>query len=127
MVITVNNFFLIHSMKSNNRETLRIRIYSYYEKYKNFGKKFTIDHFISEGEKLTTIYDIINRFQSGKNAKHQSGDGRPTKIFNKQAKKKPKRLVNNKPHIDGVSQRKLAGCFKCTQSYVNRVIKSMGI
>ena len=33
-------------------------------------------------------------------------------------------MANNK---DGVSQRKLAGCFKCTQSYVNRVIKSIGI
>ena len=111
-------------MKSNNRETLRIRIYSYYEKYNHLGKKYTIDHFISEGEKRTTNYDIINRFESGKNAKHQSGGGRPAKIFNKQAKKKLKRLVNNK---DGVFQRKLASCFKCTQSYVNRVIKSMGI
>jgi len=88
------------------------------------GKKFSIDHFISEGEKRTTIYDIINRFESGKNAKHQSGGGRPAKIFNKQTKKKLKRLVNNK---DGVSQRKLAGRFQCTQSYVNRVIKSIGI
>ena len=47
-------------MKSNNRKTLRI-----------LGKKFTIDHFISEGEKRTTIYDIINRFESGKNAKRE--------------------------------------------------------
>ena len=75
-------------IKSNNREAHRIRLYSYYEKYKHLGKKFTIDHFISEGEKRTTIYDIINRFESGKNAKHQSGGGRPAKIFNKQAKKK---------------------------------------
>ena len=58
-----------------------------------------------------------------KNAKHQSGGGRSAKIFNKQAKKTLKRLVNNK---DGMSQRKLAGRFKCTQSYVNRVIKSIG-
>ena len=43
---------------------------------KNIGKKFTIDHFTSEGEKRTTIYDIINRFESGKNAKHQSRGGR---------------------------------------------------
>ena len=88
------------------------------------GKNFTIDHFISEGEKRTTIYDRINRFESGKNSKHQSGGGRSAKIFNKQTKKKLKRLFNNKY---GVSQRKLAGYFKCTQSYVNRVIKSMGI
>ena len=60
------------------------------------GKRFTIDHFISEGEKRTTIYDTINRFESGKNAKRQSGGGRPAKIFNKQAKTKLKRLVNNK-------------------------------
>ena len=53
-------------MKSNNKETPRIR---YYEKYKNLGKKFTIDHFISEREKRTTIYDIINLFESGKNTK----------------------------------------------------------
>ena len=42
------------------------------------GKKFTIDHFISEGEKRTTIYDIINRFESEKNAKHQSGNFQQT-------------------------------------------------
>ena len=111
-------------MKSNNRETLRIRIYSYYEKYKNLGKKFTIDTFISKRQKRTAIYGIINRFEAENNAKHQSGAGRPAKIFNKQAKKKLKRLVNNK---DGVSQRKLADCFKCTQSYLNRIIKSMAI
>ena len=46
----------------------------------HLGEKFTIDHFISEGEKRTTIYEIINRFESGKNAKHQSGGGRPAKI-----------------------------------------------
>ena len=27
-------------MKSNNRETLRIRLYSYYEKYKNLGIEY---------------------------------------------------------------------------------------
>ena len=69
------------------------------------GIKDTIDHFISERQKRTTIYDIINRIESGKNAKHHSRGGLPAKNFNKQAKKKFKRLVNNK---DGVSQRKLA-------------------
>ena len=56
-------------MTSNNRETLKIRLYSYYEKYKNLGEKFTIDHLISDGEKRTTIDDIINRFESEKNPK----------------------------------------------------------
>ena len=82
------------------------------------GKRFTIDHFFSEGEKRTTIYDIINCFESGKNSKHQSGNGGSTR--------------KKKEMVDAIGQqqrwrRKLAGCFKCTQSYVNRVIKSMGI
>ena len=71
-------------MTSNNREILR---YSYHEKYKHLGKKFTIDHFISEGEKRTTFYDKINRFESGKNAKHQSGGCWSEKMFKKQTKK----------------------------------------
>ena len=74
-------------MKSNNRETLKTRLYSYYDKYKNLGKKFTINHFISEGEKRTTIYDIINRLEPGKNAKHQSSGGWPAKFSTKRSKK----------------------------------------
>ena len=50
------------------------------------GKNFTIDHFISEAEIRTTIYDIINRFKFGENAKHHSRDGRPAKMFNEHAK-----------------------------------------
>ena len=51
------------------------------------GKKFTIDHFISEGEIRTTMYDITNRFESGKNAKYQSGGGRLAKILMNRPKK----------------------------------------
>ena len=75
-------------MRSNNRETLRTRLYSYYEKYENLGKKFTIDHFISEGEKRTTIYDIINRFEFGKNEKHQSWRWSASKNFQQTGQKK---------------------------------------
>ena len=100
-------------MKSINRETLKIRLYSYYKKYKHLGKNFTIDRFFSEEGKRTTIYDIINRFESGKNAKRQSAGGR-------NRLNKLKRLGNNK---DGVAQRILAGRCQCTQSYVNRVLR----
>ena len=49
----------------------------------------------SEGESKTTIYDIINRSESGKPSNHQQGDGRPHKIFNQKAKIELKRLVTN--------------------------------
>ena len=44
--------------------------------------------------------------------------------FSTNRSKKLKRLINNK---NGVFQRIPTGRFNCTQSYVNRVIKSMGI
>ena len=52
------------------------------KKYKNFGKKFTIEHVISEGESNTTIYDIINRSESGKLSNPQQRGGRQAKNFN---------------------------------------------
>ena len=52
------------------------------------GKKFTIDRFISEEEKQTTIYDITDRFESGKNAKYRPGCGRPAKNFQQTDQKK---------------------------------------
>ena len=55
-------------IKSNNRETLSIRLYSNYEKYKYLGKYFIIDRFISEGE---IISEVVGQ----------------QKFFNKQAKK----------------------------------------
>ena len=50
------------------------------KKYKHFGKKFTIDHFNSQGESKSTFYNIINRSESGKPSKHQQGGGRLPKF-----------------------------------------------
>ena len=72
-------------MKSNNRETLK------------FGYILTMKNiYIWEKSLLLTILlarernepPFINRFESEKNAKYQSGGGRSAKIFNKQTKKK---------------------------------------
>ena len=68
-------------------------MYFYYEKYKKIGKKFTIEHFISEGESKSTIYDIINRYESGKPSNHQQGGDRTPNIFNQKVTKELKRLV----------------------------------
>ena len=49
----------------NKRETFRNRVYSYFKKNKKFGKKFTVDHFVSEGENKRTIYGIIKLYEAG--------------------------------------------------------------
>ena len=75
------SFYFYFKIKSK-RKTFRIRLYSYYKKYKNLGKKFTIDHFISEWENRTTFMIYINLFASGKNAKHKFEGGWSAKILN---------------------------------------------
>ena len=70
----------------NNREAFRNRVYSFFEKKnKHKGKKFTVDHFISEGRPKSTIYDILNRNESGKSAMDKKSSGRPAIIFTKRA------------------------------------------
>ena len=108
----------------NKRETLRNRVYSFFEKNKIKGKRFTVDHFCNEGESKSTIYDIIKRFESGKSAMDKKSSGRPLKIFTKRAKSTLKRLTNNKC---GISQRKLARRFKCSQSSINKQLKQLSI
>jgi transposase len=99
-------------------------VYSYYEKNHDKGKKFTADHFISEGVSKSTIYDIMKRFESGASVYDKKSSGRPPKIFTKRAKAKLKRLTNNK---SGISQRKLASRFKCSQKLVLLALRDMSI
>ena len=108
----------------NNREAFRNRVYSFFEKNKHKGKKFTVDHFISEGRPKSTIYDILNRNESGKSAMDKKSSGRPAIIFTKRATSTLKRLTNNK---SGISQRKLAKRFECSLSYINKKLDSLSI
>ena len=108
----------------NNRETLRKRVYFYYEKNRSHGKKFTVDHFLSEGVSKSTIYDILRRCDSGGSVLDRKSSGLPPKIFTKKAKSSLKRLVNNK---SGISQRKLASRFKCSQTLILKALRSMSI
>ena len=108
----------------NQRETLRKRVYSYFEKNRDHGKKFSADHFISEGIPRSTVYDILHRCASGESVLDRKSTGRPPKIFIKKFKSSLKRLTNNK---SGVSQRKLANRFKCSKTLIFKALKSMSI
>ena len=108
----------------NQAETLRSRVYSYYGKNRDLGKKVTVAHFVSEGVSKSTIYDILSRCDSGESVLDRKRSGRPSKIFTPRAKSTLKRLVNHKA---GHSQRKLASRFKCSQKLVYNVLKAMSI
>ena len=84
-------------------------------------KSFIAYHFIIEGESRSNIYDIFQKKKSEKPAERKVGSGRPAKKMNGKA---VKRLVNSINHKDGVSQRRLAQVFKCSQPHICKTIKN---
>ena len=70
----------------------------------------------------STLFEIIERFESGNSAKHHARDGgRPDNIFNQTDKKELGWLVNNK---DAFSQRKLASRLRCvTKESKNKMLQ----
>ena len=103
-----------------NKQDLRKRVYSYYEKNKNSGKGDTVGHFVKEGESKSTIYSIIARFEAGLTLDRKPGGGRIPKIMTKVNVSKLKRKVNNKT---GLSQSMLAKRFKCHQTYIGKTLQ----
>ena len=43
------------------QETLRIRVYEFFEKNIELGKTYTVDHFAAEQVPRRTIYNILSR------------------------------------------------------------------
>ena len=64
--------------------TLKNQVYSNNKKKnKNLGKGDTVRHLNKEGETRSTIYFIINRFETGLNIFHKKESGRTPKIMAK--------------------------------------------
>ena len=84
-------------------------------------KKFNYDHFKSESEAKSTIYRIINRYESGNCSQFKSDRGKKPKIMTKKNLGILNILTNNK---SGIYQRQLASRFKYTQSFINKTLKT---
>ena len=67
----------------------RKRIFQFYEKNKQFGNKFTLNHFLAENISRSTIYRVIQRLYK---SRKKVGSGLTRK---KMARKKVTRLLRN--------------------------------
>lgn len=105
----------------NQSHQLRKRVYEFYELHKQKGKKFTADHFMAELVPKSTVYDIIRRFESGKNHELKRGRGRKPKIM---TTTKVKQLVNMFDDNDGISYRQAARKFNCHFTYIGKTLVS---
>ena len=45
--------------KPSKQEAVRTRIVNFYDKYRDAGKKFTVNHFVLEGVPKRTVYNIL--------------------------------------------------------------------
>ena len=88
---------------------------------KKFGKTYTVYHFVQEGEARSTIFRLINRYESGISAIVQNGRGRKPKILTEETKKQIIKISKNK---NGVSQPALARMFECSQPHINKFLKN---
>ena len=66
------------------------------------------------------MYRYIQSAEQGKDVLRQKGSGRRPKIATKSNINRLKKLMNNK---SGISQRIVAKKLKCSQSYINKVLK----
>ena len=51
------------SKNASKQVHLRNRVYKFFEKNKNYGKKYTVNHFTAENFSKRTIYSILKRFE----------------------------------------------------------------
>jgi len=86
----------------------------------NFGKIYTVKHFIAEGIAKSTVYSILRRQANNINADRIFGSGRkPIKMKPKDVNSMIKRMNNS----DNISYRQIASKYKISKSYAQKIVQ----
>ncbi|KAL4465572.1 hypothetical protein ABPG72_014021 [Tetrahymena utriculariae] len=93
----------------------------FYQKNKNKGRAFIKKQFTILGTPQRSLDRWITLLEQGKSLDRQSGSGRLPKIASSKTIRKLNKSFN---HRSGMSQRKFARQVKCSQSYVNYMLKT---
>lgn len=96
------------------------RVYSFCEAHWNDGKKSIVKHFLDENTPKRTIYRMIKRWEDGLPPCRTKESGRKPEIMTSKNIRRLKDSVNNR---SGISTRKLAKKFNCTQPYIVQTLK----
>lgn len=106
---------------SSKEVSLRNRVYKFYQENIDRGKLYTYKHFTAENVSKSTIYSILQRFESGMSADRKKGTGRKaTKMTNQQLQKVKALFENN----DSCSLRLAARKFGVSPSYMCTILKN---
>lgn len=103
----------------SKEDTLRKRVYNFYFQNRDKGKTFTVNHFLAEKIPKRTIYSIIERLELGLGWQRKSGSGPKAVKMNKKHVKDLCKMFNNKC---GLSQRRAARKYNCSQQYISKTL-----
>jgi transposase len=110
-------------METLNEEQRRSVISTFYEVNKTKGKRFTVNHFKAMKVCPSTVYRILNRFDSYWTVLRKSGSGGHNKSLNGNQLRSLRMTAVNKL---GVSTRKLARKYNVGKSTIHRNLRSLG-
>ena len=99
-------------------------IRDYYLKHEEFGKSYTVRHFLDMGLERSLTYRVLKRVSEGQPLGRKVGTGR---IAKKMPKKKVAKLLKQMNHKIGSSQIKAARQFNVSQSYINNILKKSNL
>ena len=94
---------------TSKQELLRKRVYEFYQANRDYGKKYTKDHFAAEKIPESIVYSIIQRAENESGHKRAVGSGRLVVIM---TIKNVKRLKTMTDHNYDVVQTQLTRKFK---------------
>ena len=89
-----------------NKQHMHELVANFWSEHQEQGKSYTLNSFKELGVPRSTVYRIINKFQTHRSVKRLPGSGRPCKRMNLAKQRQLVRAASNKV---GVSQRKYWG------------------
>ena len=107
-------------MKTNENVT-RKRVYEFYIKNRDQGKKFTVDHFLLEKIPKSTTYSIIRRAANDSGHERAPGSGRIAKKMPSNKVNQLKKAFNNSQKV---SLRSAARKYHISPSYNHYLLKN---
>jgi hypothetical protein len=94
-------------MTVSERQVVAKSVVHFYSKICNFNKVQTVKHFLAQGEKRSTIYEIIKRFDSSGSYKFRPKTGRKRSVATEKVTKKVVNLMKNSNRSERNTARKL--------------------
>jgi transposase len=113
--------FLQFTKMASKEASLRNRVHKFYEQNIDRGKSFTYRHFAAENVSKSTLYSILQRFESGVGADRKKGTGGKAVKITQQQLQKVKKVFENS---DSCSLRLAARKFGVSPSYLCNILKN---